>query len=75
MSSIIGLVDLNNDNDGLVDLDNDNDCLVDPDNNNGDSTRKAVGDDPMPFTFDELMIWARPLVMVVDHRNKTPETM
>jgi hypothetical protein len=37
--------------------------------------RKAVSDDPMPFTFDELMIWARPLVMVVDHRIKTPETM
>jgi flagellar biosynthesis GTPase FlhF len=37
--------------------------------------RKAVGADPMPFTFDELLIWARPLVMVIDHRNKTPETM
>jgi len=37
--------------------------------------RKAVGDDQMSFTFDELMIWARPLVMVIDHRNKTPETM
>ena len=37
--------------------------------------RKAVGDDPMPFTFDELMIWARPLVMAVNHRIKTPETM
>jgi len=37
--------------------------------------RKAVGDDPMPFTFDELLNWAGPLVMVVDHRNKTPETM
>jgi hypothetical protein len=37
--------------------------------------RKAAGDDPMPFTFDELLILARPLVMVVDHRNKTPETM
>ena len=37
--------------------------------------RKAAGDDPMPLTFDELMIWARPLVMVVDHHNKTPETM
>jgi hypothetical protein len=34
-----------------------------------------VGDDPMPFTFDELLNWARPLVMVVDHPNKTPETM
>jgi len=32
-----------------------------------------VGDDPMPFTFDELLNWGRPLVMVVDHRNKTPE--
>jgi hypothetical protein len=37
--------------------------------------RKAAGDDPMPFTFDESMFWARSLVMVVDHRNKTPETM
>jgi hypothetical protein len=37
--------------------------------------RKAVGDDPMSFAFDELLNWARPLVMVVDHRNKTPETM
>jgi hypothetical protein len=37
--------------------------------------RKAMGDDPMSFTFDELLNWARPLVMVVDHRNKTPETM
>jgi riboflavin biosynthesis pyrimidine reductase len=37
--------------------------------------RKAAGDDPMPFTFDELLNWARPLEMVVDHRNKTPETM
>jgi hypothetical protein len=37
--------------------------------------RKAAGDDPMPFTFDELLILARPLVMVVDHCNKTPETM
>jgi DNA repair exonuclease SbcCD ATPase subunit len=36
---------------------------------------KAAGDDPMPFTFDELLNWASPLVMVVDHRNKTPETM
>jgi hypothetical protein len=26
-------------------------------------------------TLDELLIWARPLLMVVDHRNKTPETM
>ncbi len=37
--------------------------------------RKAVGDDPMSLTFDELLNWARPLEMVVDHRNKTPETM
>jgi DNA polymerase III gamma/tau subunit len=37
--------------------------------------RKAVGDDQMSFSFDELLTWARPLVMVVDHRNKTPETM
>ena len=37
--------------------------------------RKAVGDDPMSFTFDELLNWARLLVMVVDHHNKTPETM
>ena len=37
--------------------------------------RKAVCDDPMWFSFDELLNWARPLVMVVDHRNKTPETM
>jgi hypothetical protein len=34
-----------------------------------------MGDDPMSFTFDELLNWARPLVMVVDHRNKTPEKM
>ena len=34
-----------------------------------------MGDDPMPFTFDELLNWAQPLVMVVDHPNKTPETM
>jgi len=37
--------------------------------------RKAAGDDPMSFTFDELLNWARPLEMVVDHRNKTLETM
>jgi hypothetical protein len=37
--------------------------------------RKAAGDDPMPFTFDELLNWARPLVMVVDHHKKTPEEM
>jgi hypothetical protein len=37
--------------------------------------RKAVGDDRMPFTFDELLTWAWPLVMVVDHRNKTHEMM
>jgi hypothetical protein len=37
--------------------------------------RGSAGDDPMPFTFDELLIWAWQLVMVVDHRNKTPETM
>jgi hypothetical protein len=36
---------------------------------------KAAGDDPMMFTFDELLNWARPLEMVVDHRNKTPEMM
>ena len=27
--------------------------------------RKAVGDDQMPFSFDELLNWARSLVMVV----------
>jgi hypothetical protein len=37
--------------------------------------RKAVGDDPMSFTFNELLYWAQPLVMVADHRKKTPETM
>ena len=37
--------------------------------------RKAVGDDQMPFSFDELLNWARSLVMVIDHRIKTPETM
>ena len=37
--------------------------------------RKAVGDDQMSFSFDELLNWARPLVMVVDHCIKTPETM
>jgi hypothetical protein len=37
--------------------------------------RKAAGDDPMPFKFDELLNWARPLEMVVDHHNKTPEMM
>jgi len=37
--------------------------------------KKAAGDDPMSFTFDELLYWARPLEMVADHRNKTPETM
>jgi len=37
--------------------------------------RKAVGDDQMSFSFDELLNWARPLVMVIDHRNMTPETM
>ena len=37
--------------------------------------RKAVGDDPMPFTVDEFLNWAGPLVMVFDHRNKTPEMM
>jgi hypothetical protein len=37
--------------------------------------RKAVGDDQMTFSFDELLNWARPLVMVVDHRNETHETM
>ena len=31
--------------------------------------------DPMSFTFDELLSWARPLEMVVDHRKKTLETM
>jgi len=34
-----------------------------------------VGDDQMPFSFDELLNWARSLVMVIDHRIKTPETM
>jgi len=37
--------------------------------------RKAVGDYQISFSFDELLNWARPLVMVVDHRNKTHETM
>jgi hypothetical protein len=37
--------------------------------------RKAVGDDQMSFSFDELLNWAQPLVMVVDHCNTTPETM
>jgi outer membrane biosynthesis protein TonB len=37
--------------------------------------KKAVGVDLMSFTFDVLLNWALPLVMVVDHRNKTPETM
>jgi DNA repair exonuclease SbcCD ATPase subunit len=37
--------------------------------------RKAVGYDQMSFSFDELLNWAQPLVMVVDHRNTTPETM
>jgi hypothetical protein len=37
--------------------------------------RKAAGDDPMSFTFDELLNWARPLEMVVNHRNKSPERM
>lgn len=37
--------------------------------------RKAVGDDQMPFSFDELFNLARSLVMVIDHRIKTPETM
>jgi len=41
-----------------------------------DYLRKAAGDDPMSFTFDELLYWARrPLEMVADHRNMTPETM
>jgi hypothetical protein len=31
--------------------------------------------DPMSFTFDELLSWAPPLEMVVDHRKKTLETM
>ena len=35
--------------------------------------RKAVCDDQMSFSFDELLNWAQPLVMVVDHRNKTHE--
>ncbi len=43
--------------------------------NKYEDLRKAAGDDPMPFTFDELLNWASPLVMVVDHRNKTPEVM
>ncbi len=29
----------------------------------------------MSFSFDELLNWARQLEMVVDHRNKPPETM
>jgi len=37
--------------------------------------RKAAGDDPMSFTFDELLYWARPLEMVVDHHKNTPEMM
>ena len=37
--------------------------------------RKAAGDDPMSFTFDELLYWARPLKMVANHKKKTPETM
>ena len=37
-----------------------------------DDLRKAVGDDLMPFTFDELLNWALPsMVMVFDHCNKT----
>ena len=35
--------------------------------------KKAVGDESVPFTFDELLNWARQLNMVVDHRTKTPE--
>ena len=34
-----------------------------------------MGDDPMPFTFDKLLNWSGPLVMVVDQRNKTIGTM
>ena len=37
--------------------------------------RKAAGDDPMSFTFDELLYWAWPLKMVANHKKKTPETM
>jgi chemotaxis protein histidine kinase CheA len=37
--------------------------------------KKAVGDESMPFIFDELLNWARQLKMVVDHRTKTPEMM
>jgi hypothetical protein len=37
--------------------------------------RKAVGDDQISFSFDELLNWAQPLMMVVDHHNTTPETM
>ncbi len=38
--------------------------------------KKAVGEDEsMPFTFDELLNWARQLKMVIDHRTKTPEMM
>jgi len=33
------------------------------------------GDDPMSFTFDELLYLSRPLKMVANHRKKTPETM
>ena len=35
--------------------------------------KKAVGDESMPFTFDELLNWAWQLKMVVDHCTKTPE--
>jgi hypothetical protein len=37
-----------------------------------DDLRKAAGDDPMSFTFDELLYWywARPLKMVADHRKR-----
>ena len=37
--------------------------------------RKAVGDDPMPFTLNELLYCSGQLVMVVDHHNKTLGTM
>ena len=29
----------------------------------------------MPFTFDELLSWAQPMVVVVDHHNKSTEEM
>ena len=34
-----------------------------------------MGDDPMPFTLNELLYCSGQLMMVVDHRNKTLGTM